>query len=55
MTVGAADADPSAAPQLKQKRLSSGISAEQDGHLAIETQLYHRSGAVVVSGLTGPE
>ena len=36
-SVGTSDADPSAAPQLRQKRLRSGISAEQDGHLAIET------------------
>jgi hypothetical protein len=43
--VSASDADPSAAPQAKQKRLRSGISAEQDGHLIIETQLYHRRDA----------
>ena len=35
--MSAADADPSAAPQAKQKRLRSGISAEHDWHLAIET------------------
>jgi len=46
--VGAVDADPSTAPQFKQKRLCSGISAEQDGHRAIETQLYHRRDAFVL-------
>jgi hypothetical protein len=35
--VGAAHADPSGAPQAKQKRLSSGISAEQDGRRTIKT------------------
>jgi hypothetical protein len=36
-SVGTSDADPSAAPQPRQNRLRSGISAEQDGHQAIET------------------
>ncbi len=44
-TVGAAGADPGGASQSKQKRVCSGISAEQRGHLAIEPQLYHRGGA----------
>jgi hypothetical protein len=46
-SVGTSDADPSAAPQLRQKRLRSGISAEQDGHLAIETHSITRGRPVV--------
>jgi hypothetical protein len=48
-TVRAVDADPRTAPQARQERLRSGISAEHDGHRGIET--HSSTEAIPVGGL----